>query len=120
MPRDDLSGWGSDGAELPIERRLDRLGWRIDSLDRWRRDVDHRLRAAEDEIDAVTKAQEIAEAVADELAKASAPAEHVAHATADEIESRGGTRLALTWYQKLGGAVMGAIVVIDAIRGLVS
>lgn len=119
MPRDDLSGWGderSDEIELSIERRLDRLGWRADSLDRWRRDVERRLAAAEDGIDAVTRAQEIAKAVAAELSKTSSPpADRVAEAVAER-----GTKLSLTWYQKIGGVIMGAIVVVDAIRGLVS
>jgi hypothetical protein len=104
-----------------------RLAWRVDSLDSWRKDLEadrERFRrdvAAEfaelrGEIEAVTKAQEIAAAVSAELAKSpSAPAQRVAEAVAER-----GTKLTLTWWQKLGGFVMGAIVVIDAIRGLIS
>ena len=119
MP-DDLAGWGGSDAELPIERRLDRHEWRIDSLTRYAKALERRVKACEDGLDDVTEAQKIAKAVADELGRRREPAEHVAHATADELEARGGVGLALTWWQKLGGAIMGAIVVIDAIRGLVS
>lgn len=93
-----------------------RLAWRIDALDAWRKGIEDEFATLRGELDAVTKSQEIAKAVAVELSKhASPPAERVAEAVAER-----GTKLALTWYQKLGGAIMGAIVVIDALRGLVS
>lgn len=104
-----------------------RLAWRLDALDKWReniekdreqfrREVSSTFSEIRGELEAVTKAQEIASAVAEELAKHhSPPAERVAEAVAER-----GTKLSLTWWQKLGGVVMGAIVVIDAVRGLVS
>jgi len=99
---DDLSGWGSEEG-LPTDRRLDRHEWRLDSLDRWRRDVDHRLSAAEDGIDAVTNEKKIAEAVAAKLRN-----------------ERGGGEVAtkLPWPAKVGAFVGAALVVADSIRGL--
>lgn len=119
MPPDDLAGWGSEDrreSDLPVERRLDRLGWRVDSLYRWRKEIEQRLGATEEAVDNVTEAQKIAKAVATELSKvASPPADRVAQAVAER-----GTKLTLTWYQKAGAFVAGALLLADAVRGLVS
>lgn len=112
MPRDDLSGWGSEDrreSDLPVERRLDRLGWRVDSLDRWRRDVDHRLGASEDAIDGLKTADEIARAVADELSKPLEPGQR-----RPQVDVGG----SIGWPQKLGALIVGGLVVADSLRGL--
>lgn len=83
-----------------------RLAWRVDSLDRWRDKIDKRVDDCERGIEGLTKAQEIAEGVAEKLRE-----------TGVTVQAGG---LGLTWWQKLGGALMGAVVVIDAIRGLIS
>lgn len=104
-----------------------RLAWRVDVLDKWResverdrgefrRELEGKLSELRAEIENVTKAQEIAKAVATELSKsASPPAERVAEAVAQR-----GAKLHLSLAQKIGGFAMGAIFVADAIRGLVS
>jgi hypothetical protein len=87
------------------ERRLDRIEWRLDALDKWREaHVDPVLAQHERELDDVTRAQEIARAVADELAK-----------------ERDGGKLAteLPLWQKIGAAIAGAVVLADSLRGLV-
>lgn len=113
MPPDDLSGWGSDRREsdLPVERRLDRLGWRIDSLDRWRKEIDRKINTLEDGIDDLNEANRIAQAVAEELSKRTESGE-----PAVSIRQR----VELTFWQKLGGIVAGMILLADAVRGLVS
>ena len=114
MPRDDLSGWGnerSEEIELSIERRLDRLGWRLDSLDRWRGEIERRLNLVEDGVDDLNEANRIAHAVAEELSKKSESGEPA-------LSVR--QTVALTFWQKLGGIVGGAILLADAVRGLVS
>jgi hypothetical protein len=85
------------------ERRLDRIEWRLDALDKWREaHVDPVLAQHERELDDVTRAQEIARAVADELAKT-------------KREDDG----ALPLWQKVGAAIAGAVVLADSLRGLV-
>jgi hypothetical protein len=87
-----------------IERRLYRTEWRIGSLFAWRKTVDRRLDEIEEEVEGMTRTKEIAEAVAAELEKRQPrPA-----------------RISLTWWQKLGGIAAGAILVIDAAKGLLS
>lgn len=85
-----------------------RLSWRVDSLDKWRDRVDKRLDAVEDGIDGLRKADEIAQAVADKLAD---PAPGQPKPTVNV----GGS---LSWPQKLGGIIVGGLVVADTVRGL--
>lgn len=92
MPQDD------------VELALLRLAWRVDSLDKWRERVESRLDACEMQQEQLVESQRIAEGVAAEL------------------ERRGATsrELRLTWWQKVGGFAAGALLVADAVRGLVS
>lgn len=108
MP-DDLSGWGSEEG-LSVDRRLDRHEWRLDSLDRWRRDVSRTINVLQDGIDDLNEANRIAKAVAEELGKKEQHGEPVSI-------SHG---LAFTWYQKLGAFVGGALLLADALRGLIA
>lgn len=98
------------------ELAIVRLAWRIDALDKWRSELEHdreRFRAEIEgklvelrtELDGLTKAQEIAKAVSAELRK-----------------ERGGGEVAtkLPFPAKLGAFAAGALVVADAIRGLIS
>lgn len=95
-----------------------RLAWEIEELKRWRQDVDKLLSNHEAELNGLVNAQKIAAGVARELQKRGVTGEGIAA----EVEKRGGVSQAvvLTWWQKLGGAIVGAIVIIDALRGLIS
>lgn len=85
-----------------------RLAWRVDSLDKWRDKVDKRLDAVEEAVDSLKKADEIAQAVADKLAD---PDPGRPRPTVNV----GGS---LNWPQKIGGLVVGGLIVVDALRGL--
>jgi hypothetical protein len=90
-------------AQDDLELAALRLAWRVDALDKWRERVEHRLDSIEAATDAVIESQKIAAGVAAELAR----------------RGVGPSTLSLTWWQKLGGAVAGALLVADALRGLV-
>lgn len=94
-------------AERDTELALLRLAWRVDDLDKWRTSADDRLAVLREEIDDVTEAQKIAAAVAAKLTSTSAP-----------VNVK--TGLSLTWYQRLGALIAGALILADAVRGLVS
>lgn len=81
-----------------------RLAWRVDALDKWRERVDTRLDSCEEAQDKMIETQKIAAGVAKEL----------------ERRGVGSSTLQLSLWQKLGGAVAGALVVADALRGLIS
>lgn len=89
------------------ELALLRLAWRVDALDKWRDSIDNQLAVLREEIDGVTEAQKIAEGVAARLTSTSAP-----------VNVK--TGLSLTWYQRLGALIAGALILADAVRGLVS
>lgn len=89
-----------------LELALMRLAWRIDSLDRWRKGVEQQLGGLSQKVDSVTRAQEIAEGVAEKLRE-----------TGVTVQPGG---FGLTWWQKLGASIGGALVVADALRGLIS
>lgn len=85
------------------ERDLDlavlRVAWRLDALDEWRKQVEHRLGTLEDSVDVLTETDKIARAVA-------------ARVNDDR-------RLVLTGMQKLGATLMSLVILADAIRGLI-
>lgn len=98
-------------------RDLEWIAWRIAEIGRWRKDVDRMLSLHDTELNKLVNAQEIAAGVARELQKRGVSSEGLA----SELERRGvSPAVSLTWWQKLGGAVVGALVVIDALRGLIS
>lgn len=73
--------------------------WRLDALDRWRnQQVEKRLEDLEQRVAAMTTADEIARAVADQL------------------QIRRATRFTLA--QKLGGGLVGVIALADFVRGV--
>lgn len=91
---------------------------RISELERWRE-------RAEPVLTEITDEQKIARGVAEELRRRGiAPsAEVVANRTVTKIDEHGGfapTRISLTWYQRAGAFFAGAILLADAVRGLVS
>lgn len=53
-----------DGADRDLELALLRLAWRIDALDAWRKELDVWCGLTSRTLEALTKADEIAEAVA--------------------------------------------------------
>lgn len=91
-----------------VELALVRNSWRIDSLDRWRDKVEKRLDTIEEAVDGLKKADEIAQAVADKLAD---PSPGQPKPTVNVSGS-------LNWPQKIGGLVVGGLIVVDALRGL--
>ena len=93
--------------ERDSELALLRLAWRVDALDKWREGIDHQLGVLREELDGMTEAQKIAEAVTAKLTSA-----------ADPVQVK--TGLNLTWYQKAGAFLAGALILADAVRGLVS
>lgn len=102
MPSRDRSG-------LPDNVRLELLERELEEL---RRELEH-LGAT---VDALTVEDKIRAGVRMEL-RARAPAQ--AQATANAVRDTGAS-LRLTLPQKIGGGIAGAILVIDAVRGLVS
>lgn len=90
-------------AQDDLELAVLRLAWRVDALDKWRERVESRLDACETAQEGLVESQKIAQGVAAEL----------------ERRGVGPSTLSLTWWQKLGGAVAGALLVADALRGLV-
>lgn len=94
-------------ADRPLPDRTLELEFRADAIDRWRDRVDRRLDAAEDGIDGLKKADEIAQAVADKLGD-------------PETQPRPTVNVggSLNWPQKLGGIIVGGLVVADSLRGL--
>ena len=87
-----------------------RLAWRVDALDKWRKQASDEIAQLRKELENVTNEQKIAAGVAAELQKRGA-----LRRASDQPAT-----LSLTWYQKLGGAVAGALLVADAVRGLLS
>ena len=85
-----------------------RLAWRVDSLDKWRDRVEKRLDGVEEAVDGLKKADEIAQAVADKLA----------NPTPDQPRPTVNVGGSLNWPQKIGGLVVGGLIVVDALRGL--
>lgn len=85
-----------------------RLAWRLDALDKWREETDRQLAVLREAIDGMTEAQKIAEGVAARLTSTTAPPVQVK------------TGLSLTWYQRAGALIAGALILADAVRGLVS
>lgn len=81
-----------------LERSVDKLGWRVSALDEWRRETDMRISRCVERIDGLSKADEIAAAVS------------------EQVRRDGG--LVLTGLQKTCAAVLGAVVLADSIKGL--
>ena len=73
--------------------------WRLDALDLWRKDVDHSLGSIDERLKGLLKADEIAEAVAQKM--------------------RSERTLGLTFVQKLGVFVVGAVAVAGGLKGLI-
>ena len=78
---------------------LMRLAWRIDALDEWRKDMEKRLGDVETLAHKIDRSDEIAREVAKRL------------------NSRGAS---YAWWQKAGALLGGALVLADAVKGLVS
>lgn len=107
----------------------DSFAGRISELERWReREAEPALSELHKHLTAVADEQRIAAGVADELRRrgiqtspTQASVERTAQRVTEKIEERGITpTLALTFWQKLGGFVAGALLLADAVRGLVS
>lgn len=96
---------------------------RLSELERWReREVDPALAEVRSHLIEVSDERRIATRVADELRRRgiSPTAEEVATRTADKIEENATPGLSLSWYQKIGAFAAGALLLADAIRGLIS
>lgn len=81
-----------------LELAVVRLSWRLGALDDWRKDVDRRLATMGEAIEKMDRSEEIAREVAKRLRPSAQ----------------------LTWYQKAGALLAGALVLSDAVKGLVS
>lgn len=77
-----------------------RLSWRLGDLDTWRERVERELGALRKDLDSVTKADEIADAVRSAV--------------------REERKLRLTLPQSIGALLTGALLVADAVKGLIS
>lgn len=82
------------------EREFLRIGWRLDALDTWRKDVDARLGVAEKQLLELVKADEIAEAVADKM--------------------NASTALHLSQSQRRWAFAFGALASVGSVAGVVS
>lgn len=82
----------------PLELRIAKIEWRLKALDEYRTTVDKRLGTCETAIDGMAKAEEIAKQVA---------------ARMNTTKS-----LQFSLWQKVGGALFGALVVAESAKGL--
>ena len=89
-----------------LELAVLRLAWRLESLDKWREEVDRQLGVLEDQVDGLTTQEEIAAAVSERL-----------HA-GEPLPTR--PQILESWPARIGALVAGALVVADALRGLIS
>lgn len=79
--------------ERDVERVLDKIGWRLDALDKWRAEMDARVAVLESEIITEREARRLREALA----------------------RQGHVRL--TSFQKWAGIVVGMVAVADLVAG---
>ncbi len=97
----------------PVELRLSRLAWRMDALERELRVQAKALEALGAAVN-VLKLEDEVEAGVKRALEARSPEQ--AQATADRVAVTGAPWL-LTWPQKVGGLIVGGILVFDAVRG---
>lgn len=90
-----------------LELAVLRLAWRLDALDRWREETVKQLAACEESIENLAEADRIAEAVAEAIRQ--------------EPPTITPQRIAagLTTWQRWGAFAAGALLLADAVKGLI-
>lgn len=88
-----------------LELAVLRLAWRLDAIDRWREETVKQLAACEESIENLAESDRIAEAVAEAIRQEPPTPQRIA--------------AGLTTWQRLGAFAAGALVLADAVRGLV-
>lgn len=97
LPPGDLAV-ARDDDDLSLERRVDKHGWRLEALDRWRTECDRRLAVVESEVMTEKSARELRQAL--------------------EQAQAGQGRLRLTRWQSLAAIVAGGVALADLVLSI--
>lgn len=95
------------GDRRSLERIIDRIGWRLDALDEWRKEVDKRVSVLESNVETERQTRLLNDALR---------SRDIADAVSQKL--RNDASFGITTVQKIGALLLGLLVAAGTIKGL--